>query len=78
MDPEASPVIQRLHRIPLVLKDEGTVELQMMLAMGVIDQSMLPPGYPIWSLSEKSLVEYESVWTCAFGIYSRQVPFPQG
>ncbi len=77
MDPEVSPVIQRLHRIPLALKDEGTAELQMMLAMGVIDQSMLPPGSPTWSLSEKSLAEYESVWTCIWHLFPTSTLSPR-
>ncbi len=37
VDPEVSPVIQPLRRIPLALRDEVTAELQMMLAMGVIE-----------------------------------------
>ncbi len=37
VEPEVSPVIQSLHRIPLTLRDEVTAELQMMLVMGVIE-----------------------------------------
>ncbi len=77
MDPEVSPVIQRLQRIPLTLKDEGTAELQMMLAVGEIDQSMLPPGPPTWSLSEKSLAEYESVWTCIWNLFPTSTLSPR-
>ncbi len=72
-----SPVIQRLQRIPLTLKDEGTAELQMMLAVGEIDQSMLPPGSPTWSLSEKSLAEYESVWTCIWNLFPTSTLSPR-
>ncbi len=37
VDPEVSPIIQPLRRIPLALRDEVTAERQMMLAMGVIE-----------------------------------------
>ncbi len=37
VDPEVSPVIQPLRRIPLALQDEVAAELQMLLAMGVIE-----------------------------------------
>ncbi|KAJ8347521.1 hypothetical protein SKAU_G00261100 [Synaphobranchus kaupii] len=60
VNPDVSPVIQPLRRIPLALRDDVTHELGSLLEMGIIEQAVIPDRYPLPTSEELTALFYGS------------------